>query len=172
MPFKIPPAVYDIWYETCKSLMPDTIPLSRESILKRKRIIKSEKVCVYCGARASCKDHFRPVIARGTGMPSGYCSDPWNVVPACSTCNSSKGNKHWRDFMNCHSAKSPKGRGIKGIPGRIRILNRFDSEGTPQKWDCKSLEMDLRDLRAKLVLTTTMYAKRVSKLAKKVNKRH
>ncbi len=52
--------------------------------------------CAYCGAtpkrgRVLTKDHLVAVSAGGTTTPD-------NIVPACEHCNSSKGNKEWRDW--------------------------------------------------------------------------
>ena len=48
--------------------------------------------CAYCGTKASClsRDHFVPITKQGE-----YTKN--NIIPACKTCNSSKGNK---DFFN------------------------------------------------------------------------
>lgn len=44
-------------------------------------------LCAYCQKRpADTWDHIEPVVAGGQTLP-------WNVVPACSRCNSSKGRR-------------------------------------------------------------------------------
>lgn len=51
-------------------------------------------VCAYCGDTYSEWDHFHPLIK--DKQPTGYISEIHNLVPACSKCNQSKGNKHWK----------------------------------------------------------------------------
>ncbi len=48
--------------------------------------------CVYCGAPADCFDH---VIPRSRGGSD----DADNIVPACVSCNSSKGNRTLEQFQ-------------------------------------------------------------------------
>lgn len=48
--------------------------------------------CAYCGRRATTWDHIFPVTCGGN-------STPGNVVPACRTCNSSKGDRDVFDWM-------------------------------------------------------------------------
>ena len=52
--------------------------------------------CVYCLGRATTTDHFRPLVEHSN--PTGYISDVNNLVPCCSTCNSSKGKKKWDEW--------------------------------------------------------------------------
>lgn len=42
-----------------------------------------EGKCAYCGLPAYSLDHIIPAVNGGT-------NEPWNIVPACRTCNSSK----------------------------------------------------------------------------------
>ena len=46
----------------------------------------SNPTCVYCGRRATCKDHIRPRSRGGTDEDS-------NLTPSCDECNSAKGAK-------------------------------------------------------------------------------
>lgn len=46
------------------------------------------QLCAYCNkAKPLTRDHYIP-------MSSGGAHAPWNVVPACKSCNSSKHSKH------------------------------------------------------------------------------
>jgi 5-methylcytosine-specific restriction endonuclease McrA len=42
-----------------------------------------EGSCAYCPALATTYDHIEPVSRGGR-------TEPWNIVPACNPCNSSK----------------------------------------------------------------------------------
>lgn len=53
--------------------------------------------CMYCGEKATGLDHLHPLIKDKT--PTGYFTEPANLVPCCSTCNQKKGNDEWDVFM-------------------------------------------------------------------------
>jgi hypothetical protein len=53
--------------------------------------------CAYClAARATTEDHFEPLVRKG--RPTGAMNDASNMVPCCSTCNSSKGGKRFEEW--------------------------------------------------------------------------
>ena len=54
--------------------------------------------CAYCGGKYSEWDHFHPIVK--DGKPSGFISEINNLVPCCSSCNSKKRNKDWREYMD------------------------------------------------------------------------
>ena len=118
-----------IWNVACRSMLPMASKASHKEAKLMQQLLACKKgTCVYCGARATSVDHFRPILD-GKGLPTGYGSDPWNLVSACSTCNSSKGNKHWLAFMNSRTPQSPALRNIKNIHARIQALKRFEAVG-------------------------------------------
>lgn len=53
--------------------------------------------CAYCGEKATHLDHLFPLIK--DGFPTGYGTEPGNLVPCCGNCNQSKGNKNWKDYI-------------------------------------------------------------------------
>jgi 5-methylcytosine-specific restriction endonuclease McrA len=53
--------------------------------------------CVYCGRDATHLDHLHPLIDKKE--PTGYFTEPANLVPCCSSCNQKKGNDEWDVFM-------------------------------------------------------------------------
>jgi 5-methylcytosine-specific restriction endonuclease McrA len=67
--------------------------------------IRSEGPCVFCGALADTVEHITP-LARG-----GW-EHPDNLVPACGSCNFSKGPKllsEWDPVRVAHAVRtSPK----------------------------------------------------------------
>lgn len=68
--------------------------------LKCKLVWKSK--CAYCGRRARrlTRDHFIPLTDPNcTGMV------PWNIVPACVSCNSSKSNRDPHDWFKSHRTR-------------------------------------------------------------------
>lgn len=61
------------------------------------------KTCAYCGKPANHLDHLFPLIV--DRKPTGYGTEPGNLVPCCRECNQPKGNLHWEVYMrsdNCN----------------------------------------------------------------------
>lgn len=56
-----------------------------------------ELKCVYCGNKATNFDHLFPFIR--DKQPTGYFTEPANLVPCCDECNQRKGSKNWDDYM-------------------------------------------------------------------------
>ncbi len=54
-------------------------------------------VCVFCGSPARTWDHLVGLVK--DGRLNGYGHQLGNLVPCCKTCNSRKGNKDWRRFV-------------------------------------------------------------------------
>ncbi|UOR00146.1 HNH endonuclease (plasmid) [Hymenobacter sp. 5317J-9] len=87
--------------------------------------------CVYCGRPATQLDHFRNLTA-ADGRPSGYITDIYNLVPCCSTCNSSKAGKHWKIWMTSNAANAPNKRlSATELADRVAVLDRFEVWSTP-----------------------------------------
>ena len=93
------PSADKIWSRTstvarsmASTLMPVVKPESNSSMLDNK------DNCVYCGAKANHLDHLYPLVENK--YPSGYCTEPVNLVPCCGSCNQSKGAKYWYNYMN------------------------------------------------------------------------
>jgi hypothetical protein len=89
--------------------------------------------CAYCGDPNTEWDHLRPLIVGQ--RPTGYISEIQNLVPACSKCNQSKGNKPWREWMRSKAPQSPQARGVPGIEERIARLEAFERWGSPRRID-------------------------------------
>lgn len=53
--------------------------------------------CVYCGEPAATWDHVFNRVVKGDF--SGYGHRIRNLVPCCRSCNESKGQKPWRDYL-------------------------------------------------------------------------
>lgn len=71
--------------------------------LKSKLVWKSR--CAYCGRRAKrlTRDHFIPLID-----PKCPGTVPWNIVPACVSCNSSKGKRDPHEWFMAHRTRIVK----------------------------------------------------------------
>ena len=153
--------------------MPTARRLTEAEKVKRARVLaRLEGDCIYCGDKASTTDHFKPVVALN-GLPTGYCSDAWNVVPCCITCNSSKSNDSWRKFMSRTNGKAPKPRGIKRIAERRVVLEAYDRLHRlhAQKWDPDAWTKQLQYLRTSMKAAFTTHARRTSKLRLRIRRK-
>lgn len=77
--------------------------------------------CVYCLGCAQTLDHLVSIVKRGTGMPSGHGDTPFNLVPCCSACNSSKGQADYRDWMRRRFTDLPE----KELSERMHAIDQF-----------------------------------------------
>lgn len=93
--------------------------------------------CIYCGDKCNAWDHLRPLVVGR--RPTGYISEIANLVPCCQPCNSSKGNKNWRDWMSGKAGQSPATRGVQDVPARIARLEAFEKWRQPTKVDFEAI---------------------------------
>jgi hypothetical protein len=87
--------------------------------------------CAYCGDKATEWDHLRPLISGQE--PTGYISEIQNLVPACGKCNQSKGNSHWRSWMEGNAKLCPRVRCILDLDDRIARLELFEKWREPTR---------------------------------------
>lgn len=102
------------------------------------RDANGELKCAYCGRTATHLDHLFPLIENG--LPTGYGTEPGNLVPCCGSCNQKKRNKNWKDFMDskfCDHVDDKKDRRIKTIRN---LLDSF--KPVPIKWDANKEFLD------------------------------
>lgn len=98
--------------------------------------------CAYCGEKATHLDHLYPLIS---GIyPTGWSSEPGNLVPCCGKCNQSKGNQDWKEYMNsdkCKHADISKDLRIKRIESLLaselkpKRRNWSDNPEFKEKWE-------------------------------------
>lgn len=89
-----------------------------------------ELECVYCGAEAATWDHVYNRVVKGDF--SGYGHRIRNLVPCCRTCNESKGQRSWREFLET--------RGLPDKDVRISRMERFLGNAEPQLIDTESMK--------------------------------
>jgi len=98
----------------------------------------SDVRCAYCGDPATEWDHLRPLVQ--DRRPTGFISEIANLVPSCNKCNSSKGNKPWREWIiNAKAKKSPTARNLPGIAERIARLQEYERWRTPAQIDIRAV---------------------------------
>lgn len=76
--------------------------------------------CVYCGDKATHLDHLYPLV--DDKNPTGFASEPANLVPCCGKCNQSKGSKLWDDYMNLENYNESKS-DTKDIKNRKKAIS-------------------------------------------------
>jgi len=108
------------------------ISCSREDEEEWRHILRQPEgplTCAYCGQPATHLDHLRPLI--DGKYPTGWITEPGNLVPCCSVCNQKKGNSDWQEYM-----KSPLCNSDGKVDDRIEcieeLLNHFNP--TKQNW--------------------------------------
>ena len=146
--------------------MPKCGPAGAGAHALKARLLGAANECVYCGVRTLGVDHFYPVVGQD-GLPTGFCEDIWNSVACCPTCNSSKGNRPWLQFMQSTTPRSPRGRGCTDWPQRIARLKKFAAAGhqRAQRWNKDTLARVLHALRAALTESTRRHAAVVHELS-------
>ncbi len=78
-------------------------------------------------------------------MPTGYGTEPANLVPCCTECNQPKRNMYWEDFMrsdSCHhigDLKTPHPQ--EAMEKRIEIIKQFQEAMPAQKVDIDDITL-------------------------------
>ena len=136
------------------------------------------KTCAYCGKPATHLDHLFPMV--DNSRPTGYATEPGNLVPCCKDCNTPKGNMHWEDFMrrgNCkHIGTVTNPSPSLAMQERIDIINNFQASMPAQRvvldpaliaiWDnlLSNLDKALNDTEHELkILQSKLYTGSASK---------
>lgn len=131
------------------------------------------KECMYCGAKAQLLDHFRPLVQKG--LPTGFASSPWNLVPCCQLCNSSKHSRPWTAFMASKRGRAPLARSHTSKAQHARRVTRlraFEAAGKThmQCWMSQRYRKTLQTMRAELKATLLAHARRAQALYKRTQR--
>lgn len=89
----------------------------------------AELECIYCGAEAATWDHVFNRVVKGEF--SGYGHRIRNLVPCCRTCNESKGQKPWREFLETRNPPDKD--------ARVRRMERFLGNADVQPIDTEGM---------------------------------
>ncbi len=148
-PLKITQRISVVTNSFVQSVLPHCFLSEDEQIELRKQLHQDSEArlaCVYCGAAATEWDHLQPLVSKR--RPSGHLNVYGNLVPACGTCNHSKGAQDWRKWMVGRARNSPASRAIvdledridmiaayeRSYAGRIEISDLYDAAGYEAYW--------------------------------------
>ncbi|WP_165253071.1 HNH endonuclease [Adlercreutzia sp. ZJ304] len=93
--------------------------------------------CAYCGSPHTEWDHLNPIV--DDKQPTGYISEIHNLVPACSKCNQSKGNKDWKTWIYSDAQLSPKSKGTPDLDERVSRLKEYEATFEPRKFNFEEI---------------------------------
>lgn len=96
--------------------------------------------CVYCTRPAETWDHLTGLVKNS--LLHGYGHQIGNLVPSCRDCNSRKGNKAWRSFVEQEIAE----------PLRSPVLGRLEAYQVRF-----AVEVDLAEARTRATATWQRY---------------
>ena len=88
-----------------------------------------EGQCAYCLGECTGKDHLKPLVRNG--MPTGYITSIKNLVPCCSSCNSSKGAKEFSQwYLSSENIIRLRSKGLddEKIQERYNILSAYENQ--------------------------------------------
>lgn len=121
----------------CRSMactMLERIACSPEDEAKWMTFFRGD-TCAYCGKKATHLDHLYPLVI--DRKPTGYGTEPANLVPCCSNCNQPKGNMEWEVFMRsdmCEHTIDPElGSVEESKEKRIQTIREFQQQMPPKK---------------------------------------
>ncbi len=112
-----------------RALIPNIPPTEAElkQAFSLLRLDPDDLRCSYCDDSSTEWDHFFPVMKQGE--PTGYLTRIQNLVPACSKCNQSKGNRNWQDWIRSSAPRSPHSRGVRKLDRKIKYLKAYEEWG-------------------------------------------
>lgn len=131
-------------------ILPYIKPTEKELdiVFKKLKMNKNKPKCVYCGDKATQWDHLHPIV--NDKYPTGYITEIYNLIPCCSTCNSSKSGSNWKHWMEGkdkngeikekNSPSSPLGRGVNKISEKIKIIEEYDNWCKDKRFIIKDFE--------------------------------
>lgn len=128
-------------YEIAKDLTPEARQLTPEETQLRAEILALDGKCEYCRIREASRskgDHFYSIICKK--YPSVYCSDDWNIIPACSTCNSSKNGKTWKEWFESNNASNPYR--IASLEEQANLMDKFTRYDEAMQRYCQRKDVD------------------------------
>lgn len=93
--------------------------------------------CVYCGMLAQTWDHLENLVENGELR--GYGHQIGNLVPCCKDCNSKKGGKPFRDYVETLAiSNSEKNNLICRLEKHLSLANKIDADERTEVMEAKN----------------------------------
>ena len=114
---------------------------TEEEVVRALKVLgmdESTVCCAYCGDHA---DTWHPLnsLVTDDGLLTGYYYEIHNLVPTCTACNHSKGNKTWREWIESDAEGSPKSRGVADLDTKIARLEKYENRYKARLFDTRSV---------------------------------
>ena len=120
--------------EFARAKAPYLEPNAEALVSRLKKFSKLGGKCAYCGDKQTEWDHLHPMV-KSAGW-TGYFTEINNLIPACSKCNQSRGNKDYKSWMLGKTPGSPSIRrrlNKSEICRRIKIIQRLIKDNPAEK---------------------------------------
>jgi hypothetical protein len=102
--------------------------------------------CVYCEGLAQTWDHLENLVK--DGQLNGYGHQIGNLVPCCRDCNSQKGDKSFRDFINTNLKRTES--------EKLHLIFRLETHlALAKPIEPSTLSTDSREVRTKFLALQT-----------------
>lgn len=114
-----------------------------------------QPACVFCGSRKVTRwDHLIAVSKFGLTALG-------NLVPACGTCDDSKGNRPFAEWMRGSAAKSPMSLGVPNVDQRVEHIESFIAhyETRPLPFEERLTAAELLEVQAIDLALEAVYAR-------------
>ena len=82
--------------------------------------------CVYCGDKTTSLDHIYSTVKEK--LFTGYTNELKNLLPACSSCNSSKGNDDWEEWIYSDRPVAQYAREDEKFQQRKKLIENYIKE--------------------------------------------
>lgn len=115
--------------------------------------------CVYCERQAQTWDHLENLVK--DGKLNGYGHQIGNLVPCCRDCNSQKGGKSFRDFINANASltETEKSNLILRLETHLALAKRIEpSNLNPQRQEALTKFLALQTQILGLMLEADKHA--------------
>lgn len=109
------------------SITPYIKPSEEEIEEMYKNLKLKENECAYCLNEANSMDHLKPLV--NNFLPTGYITNIKNLVPCCSSCNSSKGSREFVEWYNDEKNRQrlyKRGMTEEKIIERLKIIEEYE----------------------------------------------
>ena len=107
--------------------------------------VDDDLLCAYCGKPAETWDHIKALVENKEF--SGYGHILNNLIPCCKQCNSKKGKKDWKEFLEKEHLDKPD---------RIKRIQKYIAQDNKDlinilNTDCKAEMKELNEIKIQVL---------------------